>query len=188
VTDPADNPLSGGAADTPGLVRALLELRPSVETVFAYFADEEVVRAAHAAGVGARLDVTLGGKRSAAFGPGVRVDARVVALAHARFSNLGPMERGMTMDLGPAAVLEAGGVRIALTSRIGPANDPAFFAALGIDLGATRLLCVKAKNHFRAAFASRCAAIVDVDCPGPASADLSTLPFQRVNPRALRRP
>jgi microcystin degradation protein MlrC len=189
VTDPADNPLSGGAADTPGLLRELLEQRPPVETVFAYFADEAVVRDAYAAGLGARIEVTLGAKRSAAFGIGVNVDARVVRLAHARFVNQGPMERGMKMDLGPGAVLEAGGVKIMLTSRIGPANDPAFFAALGIDLGATRLLCVKAKNHFRAAFASRCAAIVDVDCPGPASADLSALPFRNVLiPRARRKP
>lgn len=178
VTDPADNPLSGGAADTPALLRALLQAQPGVATVFAYFADEEVVRAAHAAGVGARLAVTLGAKRSAAFGPGVALEARVVRLARARFTNVGPMERGLEVDLGRSAVLEAAGVQIIVTSRIGAANDPAFFAALGIDLATTRLLCVKAKNHFRAAFESRCAAIIDVDTPGPASADLSTLPFR----------
>ena len=38
---------------------------------------------------------------------------------------------------------------------------------------------MKAKNHFRAAFAPRLGAIVDADCPGPAAADLSTLPFRR---------
>ena len=65
--------------------------------------------------------------------------------------------------------------RVVVNTHCGPANDPAFFAAHGIDLAATRLLCVKAKNHFRAAFAERCAAIIDVDCPGPAMADVARL-------------
>ncbi len=182
VTDAADNPLSGGAADTPALLRALLDAKPIVPTVFAYFADEDVVRAAHAAGMGARLAVTLGGKRSTAFGAGLDVEARVKRLTHARFTNQGPMERGLDVDLGPSAVLDVAGVEVVVASRIGGANDPAFFTAQGIDLATTRLLCVKAKNHFRAAFESRCAAIIDVDCPGPASADLSALPFRYGHP------
>jgi microcystin degradation protein MlrC len=43
-------------------------------------------------------------------------------------------------------------------------------------------LCVKAKNHFRAAFEPLCRTIVDVDCPGPAAADLAALPFRRAPP------
>jgi microcystin degradation protein MlrC len=183
VTDPADNPYSGGAADTPGLFRALLALARTgalrgVPTVFAYFADPDVVAAARAAGADAMLDVTLGGKTSAAFGAGVPVRARVLRLTQARFVNSGPMETGLSVDLGDSAVLAVEGIQIIVTTRSGPANDPAFFAAQGIDLDATRLLCVKAKNHFRAAFEPRCAAIIDVDCPGPAMADLAGLPFR----------
>jgi microcystin degradation protein MlrC len=182
VTDPADNPLSGGAADTPGLLRALLDARPAVPAVFAYFADAEIVAHAWRAGPGAALTVTLGGKRSAAFGAGVGGLARVLRVGQARFVNEGPMERGLAVDLGASCVLDLDGIAVIVTSRVGAANDPAFFAAHGIDLAATRLLCVKAKNHFRAAFEARCTQIVDVDCPGPASADLRSLPFRHVRP------
>jgi microcystin degradation protein MlrC len=89
------------------------------------------------------------------------------------------MERGATVDVGPSAVLDVEGIDVVVASAVGAANDPAFFALHGIDVDATRLLVVKAKNHFRAAFASRLRSIVDVDCPGPAAADLSTLPFSR---------
>jgi microcystin degradation protein MlrC len=34
------------------------------------------------------------------------------------------------------------------------------------------LLCVKAKNHFRAAFGDMARCLIDVDAPGPASAGL----------------
>ena len=43
VTDPADNPYSGGIGDTPELFRALLQLRPVVPTVFALFCDAKLV-------------------------------------------------------------------------------------------------------------------------------------------------
>ena len=63
--------------------------------------------------------------------------------------------------------------------------DPAFFRLHGIDPGATRLLANKAKNHFRAAFAERCSAIIECDAPGPAALDLAALPFRHV-PAAWR--
>ena len=43
ITDAADNPYSGGAADTPGLLPALLDASPEVPCVFASFADERTV-------------------------------------------------------------------------------------------------------------------------------------------------
>jgi microcystin degradation protein MlrC len=196
VTDPADNPLSGGGADTPGLFAALLALRrepgsalarlPAGAIVFGYFADAALVARAAAAGPGAVLDATLGARHGPAFGAAVPVRARVLRLTDGRFVNVGPMERGATVDLGPTALLEVDGVRVVVTSAVGPANDPAFFALHGIDVGATRLLCVKAKNHFRAAFGPLTAAIVDADCPGPAAADLSSLPIGRA-PGAVSR-
>jgi microcystin degradation protein MlrC len=91
----------------------------------------------------------------------------------------------MSVDLGPSCVLRAGLLRIIVTSRKEAAVDPAFFDLHGIDLSATRLLANKAKNHFRAAFAERCAAILECDCPGPAALDLAALPFRHV-PAAWR--
>ena len=67
-------------------------------------------------------------------------------------------------------------------------NDPAYFTLHGIDPGKTRLVCAKAKNHFRAAFDGTFRAIVDVDTPGPATADLATLPFTRVPKERLPAP
>ncbi|MEX2008964.1 MAG: M81 family metallopeptidase, partial [Dongiaceae bacterium] len=57
VLDPADNPLSGGIGDTPGLFRALLAARPPAPSVFAFFWDPDTVAAAHESGVGGRLEL-----------------------------------------------------------------------------------------------------------------------------------
>jgi len=182
VTDPADNPYSGGAADTPGLFRSLVALAPRVPTVFAYFCDPDVVDTAWRAGVGTHLRLVLGAKRALVFGRGVEFEADVRRTTWGAFQNVGPMECGLPVALGRTVVLGAASLEVIVTERVGPANDPAFFALHGIDLARTRLLCVKAKNHFRAAFQDRCAAIIDVDCPGPAAADLRTLPCRNVRP------
>ncbi|MGG5810282.1 M81 family metallopeptidase [Falsiroseomonas sp. CW058] len=186
LLDPADNPLSGGVADTPALLRLLVEAAPPVPTVFAFLHDAAAVARARAAGQGASACFALGGRTTDTFGPPVEVTAAVERLTEGRFANTGPMERGAPVDLGPTAVLRVGEwLRVIVTSRKEAAVDPAFFELHGIDLGATRLLANKAKNHFRAAFAGRCAAIVECDCPGPAALALGTLPFRFV-PAAAR--
>ena len=185
VTDPADNPLSGGAADTPGLLRALLAARAEAGSplarcapgaiVFAYFFDPGVVARARQAGVNARLAVALGARLDPRFGDPVEATAQVLLLTDGRFRNRGPMEHGSMVTLGDTALLDIDGVYVVVTSQVGAANDPGFFTLHDIDPARVRLFCVKAKNHFRAAFLSMTAAIIDVDCPGPAAADLATL-------------
>ncbi|XRC90929.1 M81 family metallopeptidase [Ottowia sp. VDI28] len=61
VTDPGDNPLSGGACDTPGMLAALLQTGTNVPCLFASFADAEVVHTLSEAGQGGVRTVTLGG-------------------------------------------------------------------------------------------------------------------------------
>ena len=183
VTDPADNPLSGGGGDTPGLLRALLDARVAVPALFASFADPGVVAAARAAGVGRSIAVTLGGRYGAQFGEGIGLRATVLRLTDGVFRNAGPMQTGVLRACGGSVVLGVDGqpsVRIIVTAEVVPADDPAFYTLHGIDPATLRLLCVKAKNHFRAAFAELCVDIIDCDAPGPAAVDLARLPFRNL--------
>jgi microcystin degradation protein MlrC len=186
VLEPSDNPLSGGAGDTTGLFRALVERVGDVPAVFAFFWDPALVARAHAAGAGATLDCTLGGRLAPQFGAPVPVSARVTRLTDGRFVNTGPMETGLRVDLGRTAVLGVGPLQVIVTETCQSPNDRAYFALHGIDLAAVRLLAAKAKNHFRAAFADASATIVDVDTPGPAAAAWRELPFRQVPAGLLR--
>jgi len=187
VLEPADNPMSGGIGDTPGLFRALLEIRPPVPAVFAFFWDPELVARARAAGIGARLSCCLGGRLTEAFGPPVAVEARVARLTEGRFVNAGPMEKGLPVDLGRTAVLDLDGIRVIVTSACQSPNDPGYFALHGLDPTRPGLVCVKAKNHFRAAFGTIFRKIIDCDTAGPAALDLARLPFRNVPPERLPR-
>lgn len=180
LLEPSDNPLSGGIGDTPGLFSAGLEGMVPEGTVFAFFCDPDLVTRAHAAGVGAVLDVTLGGRLDERFGAAVPCKAVVRAVTDGRFRNVGPMERGMTVNLGPTALLEVGPMRVIVTTGCQSPNDHGYFHLHGIDLAEVPLLLAKAKNHFMAAFADAFDEIHHCETPGPAMADVSQLPFRHV--------
>jgi microcystin degradation protein MlrC len=183
VLESGDNTYSGGIADTTGLFATLVEMNPPVRSVFAYFHDPDLVARAHDAGIGASLEVALGGRVAPVFGAPVAVRTTVAALTDGVFVSDGPMQRGITVRMGRSAVLRVGQIDVIITERRQPVNDVAYFALHGIDVRQVRLLCVKAKNHFRAAFAPICAAVIEVDTPGPAGIDLSKLPYKYA-PRA----
>jgi microcystin degradation protein MlrC len=180
VLEPGDNPLSGGGADTPGLFRALLAARPPPPVLFAFFWDPDLVARAALAGPGAWISARLGGRLTPDYGPPLAVEARVLRLTDGRYVNEGPMERGLAVDQGPTAVLSVQGIEVVVTSACQAVNDPAWFALHGIRPESLRLLAVKAKNHFRAAFGQRFARLVDCDTPGPACLDPRGLPFRHL--------
>ena len=88
------------------------------------------------------------------------------------------MFKGITVRLGPTAVIEIGATRVIVTSRREPVNDTAFFRLHGIDPAACRLICAKGKTHIRASLSSVCTRFVEVDTPGPAGIDLTRLPYR----------
>lgn len=178
VLDPADNPLSGGIGDTPGLFQALLEAKPPAGSVFAFFWDPPLVEACHQAGVGATIEARLGGRITLDFGQSVPVQARILKLTDGKFRNEGPYEHNLPVDIGRTVLLEVGELRVIVTESCQTPNDPAYFRLHGIEPESVPLLCVKAKNHFRAAFAVMARCLIDVDCPGPASAGLFHYKFR----------
>jgi microcystin degradation protein MlrC len=180
VIDAADHPGAGANADTPEFLRALLAAKPDVPAAFVYFWDPATVARAVEAGVGASIDVALGGRLTADFGPPVRARARVERLTDGRIVHTGPVYHGLTFEYGRTAVLEVEGVKIVVTERCKMVSDPTFFALHGIDLARLGVLAIKAKNQFRAAFTGTFAAMIDVDTPGPAMLDFTRLPFKRV--------
>lgn len=184
VLDPADNPLSGGIGDTPALFRALLKTPTPPRTVFAFFWNPPLVAACHARGVGATLGAELGGRVTEDFGPPVEVEATILKLTDGRFRNEGPYEHALPADVGRTALLQVRGVQVIVTESCQTPNDPAYFRLHGIDPEYLDLLCVKAKNHFRAGFRGMARCLIDIDAPGPAAASLGHYRFRHA-PRGL---
>jgi len=184
LADTQDNPGGGGHGDTTGLLRALIA--GGVEgAVVGVLNDAEAARAAHDAGAGGAIDLALGGKSD---GQPLVARFRVLALGSGRFVCEGPMTRGNRADLGPMALIETGGVRVAVASRRMQAYDRAMFRHLGLAPERVPVLALKSSVHFRADFQPIAKEVLVVAAPGPVVADPAALPFRNLRRGLALRP
>ncbi len=181
LADTQDNPGAGGNSDTTGMLRALVEA-DAKNAAIGLIADPEAAAAAHAAGEGAALDLSLGGRSGT---PGdVPFTARftVERLSDGRCHATGPYYGGAHLQLGLCACLQIGGVRIAVSSEKAQMADREMFRFLGIVPEDEAVLVVKSSNHFRADFAPIAAAVLTCAAPGPMPISPASLPFRNLHP------
>jgi microcystin degradation protein MlrC len=179
LADVADNPGGGGTGDTTTLLHAVRAA--GVSAVAACVCDEVAVAAATTAGVGAKLDLAVGGRADPRrFGAPLRGSARVLALADGDFVAQGPMMDGTPVSAGPMALVAMDELRIVLTSSRRAANDRGYLETLGVDCAAEDLLVLKSRGHFRAAFAPIARTVIEVSTPGATAQELDVLDFRRI--------
>src|SRR5262249_52791799 len=146
------------------LLRAMLEADLH-DAAFGFVADPEVAARAHRAGVGARLDVRLGGKHGDLHGAPIELAGAVRTLTDGRIV-LQHMMRGVRIDLGPSARLHCDGVAVIVTSKPFQTLDAEIFLLHGIDVTRCTVIGLKSSAHFRAGFRDLAAAILTADAPG----------------------
>ncbi len=179
LAEQGDNTGGGAPGDATQMLRLFVEecLTPSAVL---YMVDPGTVAQAAAAGVGAEIEVQIGGKSQAEVGPPVPMKVRIRALSDGRFTYDGPMWAGVKGDLGPAAWLEQEGVHVVVISRRQQPVDLAFCRSLGIDCSRMRYLAVKSTGHFRSGFAPIAGSIFNVDTASVLSHDFRQLPYTRL--------
>ena len=184
LADLGDNPGGGTACDGTALLWALLDLGAANAAV-AVIADREALAAAHRAGVGATLELELGGKTDDLHGYPIPVTATVHSLSDGRFVYEGPMETGREDTLGRTAVLACRGrhenrVEVIVCERRVQALDLAIFRSQGIEPTERAILVVKSAVHFRGAFSPIAERIIEVDTPGLTGIDFRRFPYRRL--------
>jgi len=187
LADTQDNPGAGGNADTMSLIKALVASGTG-RVLAGVICDPEAAARAHAAGEGAAVDLRLGARTGTAGETPLEARFLVRALGDGRFTGTGPFYRGGRFELGPMALLELGGVHIAVASRKQQAADQAMFRHLRAEPAAYAVLALKSSVHFRADFGPIAGGILVVEAPGPNVADPARLPFTRLRPGVRTRP
>jgi len=163
ISDSGDNPTAGGAGDTNVALAALLA-HDVKSAVVASIADTPAVETMLAAGVGAEVEVALGGKLDP-------ITCKPLAV------------RGVVRHLAPGenteAVLQVGGVHVIVTARRRPYHFVADMRRLGLDPLAHKIVVIKIgylepdlKRHAPRAFLAL--------TPGAVDQAIERLPFQRV--------
>jgi microcystin degradation protein MlrC len=154
--------------------------------------DPEAARMAHAAGVGASLQLALGKAvptfTGLASDPPLQGRFTVRALGPDYCELKGPMMTGMKAKIGPCACLEIDGVLIAVSSGKCQMLDRELFRAVGIHPEQMKLLVVKSSNHFRADFTPIASRVLVAKAAGPMAADPGDLPWKKLSPNTRTRP
>ena len=186
LLDHYDNSASGGTMDTTVVLAEII--RQGLENVaaFAIF-DPSSVKQAIAAGLGAEVNLSIGGKlpfpQVPHVSPPLSIRGVVKTLSNGRFRAKGPMGAGAQMDMGHAAVIDTGKVEVVLISRHIEPFDVNALLSLGIDPMQKRFVMLKSRIHWRAGLGRLAAATVECAGAGVCTSDYSDLQFKK-----LRRP
>jgi microcystin degradation protein MlrC len=184
IADTQDNPGGGGHGDTTELLAELVRQKAK-GAVFCLINDADNAAVCHAAGEGATVSLSLGGKSD---GMPFECTARVVKLTDGRFTLTGPMGAGNPGNLGPCALIDIDGVRVMVVSHKMQALDQAILRHVGVEPTECSILALKSSVHFRADIAPIAEQIIVAIAPGPVVADPAILNFRYVRPDVRRRP
>lgn len=183
IADVEDNPGGGGSSDTTGLLRALVD-GAAQGALLGVVHDAAAAKAAHAAGVGGRLTLALGGQSGCTGDAPFEGTFEVCALSDGRVIYEGAMYGGGEAQVGTYALLKVletdADVRIAVSTIRNQCLDCGYFRALGVAPEDARIVAVKSTVHFREAFEPMAQAVLTTRVPGALSSDLTKAPFQHL--------
>jgi microcystin degradation protein MlrC len=183
LLDHYDNCGSGGTMDTTVVLAEILRQGLTNVVAFAIY-DPAAVQQAIAAGVGAEVTLSIGGKirmpAIAAASPPLDVSGRVRIITDGRFRNRGPMGRGLEVNMGPSVVLDMGRVDIVLISNHVEPYDLNCLLSLGIDPREKKFIMLKSRVHWRAGLGEIARAVVECAGVGVCTSDYNDLTFEKV--------
>jgi len=183
LLDHCDNSASGGTMDTTTVLAEIM--RQGLEdVVFFAIYDPDAVQAAMRAGVGASVELRIGGRMQMPSVPGnnepLLVRGRVRTLSAGYFVSDSPMRRGVAVTMGPMAVLDTGKIEIVLISRHTEPSDLGLFKVVGIDPAKKRYVAIKSRVHWRADLGSLAKHVVECNGLGVCTSDYGILKFEHV--------
>lgn len=183
LLDHCDNVASGGTMDTTAVLAEVL--KQGLEDVLFYsIHDPESVRQAIAAGVGAEVTLSLGGKTPMPSigvpNPPLTVTGHVKRITDGVYRMKGPMGAGALVNNGPTVLLDTGRVEIVIMSLYQEPSDINCFYSVGVDPMQKRYVVIKSRVHWRAGLGPLARDVIECDGVGVTTSDYSLLKFERV--------
>ncbi|HSV75154.1 MAG TPA: M81 family metallopeptidase [Chthonomonadales bacterium] len=164
VCDSGDNPTAGGVGDTSFFLERLLKRRVE-DAILGGIADAEATDACYRAGVGARLELALGGKLNPTGSQPLPVRGRVLHL------HPGANDR--------QAVLQVDGVKVVVSSKRRPYHYVDDFHRLGLDPSEHKMVVVK-MGYLVPDLKRIASRILLALSPGVVDQAIERLPFERI--------
>jgi len=182
LADVADNPGGGSPGDGTEILKELMRVKARNVGV-AIIKDPEAVAEAIRVGVKGTLKMPIGAKTDTYHGKPVKVEGEVRTITDGRFLHKA-MAIGVPADVGRTAVIDVDGIEIILTEKSHAPNDPEIFRRNGIEPTDKKILVLKSRGHFRAAYEPFSKEIIEVDAPGLTSPNLNWFKYTNI-PRPI---
>ena len=164
ISDSGDNPTAGGVGDATYFLQRALLLQPP-DLVYASIPDPEAVERCLLAGLGANVELEIGGKLDRRHAAPLPVRGRVLFIK--------------ADDNNPQVVLKVNGIRIILTARRTAFHHRRQFLDLNIRPEAHRIIAVKVGYLVPELKAMARGSYLALS-PGTVNQDITALPFKRI--------
>ena len=181
VADTQDNPGCGGTADTVGMLEALV-MNDAQNAIFGVVRDPAAAAAAHEAGVGAELDLDLGGMADLDGVVPYHGRFKVEVVNDGKYQTTGPVAQGKRYDVGPSALLSIGGIKVAVSTHRVQAHDRSVFENFGVVLQDLDIIVLKSTAHYRAHFDPIAETTFAAIAPGGHGANPADFPYGKLRP------
>ena len=181
VADTQDNPGCGGTADTVGMLEALV-MNDAQNAIFGVVRDPAAAAAAHDAGVGAELDLDLGGMADLDGVVPYHGRFKVEVVNDGKYQTTGPVAQGKRYDVGPSALLSIGGIKVAVGTHRVQAHDRSVFENFGVVLQDLDIIVLKSTAHYRAHFDPIADTTFAAIAPGGHGANPADFPYGKLRP------
>lgn len=180
-SDAGDNPGGGGRGNTTWLLAALHQAGAQGVLV-GVFIDPELAAEAHRRGEGAHFRAVFNRAGETEFSRRFEAEAKIVRLSDGRCVGRRGIYAGRSIELGPVAALDLGGVTVVVGTHRKQCADPVQFECVGLDVGRARTVVVKSRGHFRAGFDQyfRPEQVFEVDTAGLTSPVLDRIKFRHL--------
>jgi microcystin degradation protein MlrC len=177
LADVADNAGGGAPSDSTFILQRLIE-RGIGHAAIGAFWDLGAIQICKDAGVGAVINLRVGGK----CGPtsGQPVDLRVTVRAVVEGHSQSAAAVGGRVSMGTCVWVEGpNDVHLLLASLRGQVFATEAFTGVGLRLSDKQLVVVKSTQHFHAEFAPMAKAVLYVSTPGAIAPDFAAIPYRR---------
>lgn len=181
LADVADNPGGGGRGNTTWILKSLLDAGAQ-GVLMGIFNDPALAAQAHTLGEGARFTAVFNRNEPDERSERLDVQATVLRLRDGDCVGRRGLYAGRRLNLGPSALLDLGGIRVAVVSIRTQCADPVFLEMFGEDIAQARVVVVKSRGHFRAGFDTFFSddQVLEVDAPGLTSPVLERFDFRHL--------
>lgn len=174
LADFADNAGGGAPSDSTFVLRAALD-RGLTDIALGTFWDPVLVGMCMDAGVGAEMQVRIGGKIGPMSGDPVDLNVTVRGIARDAVQHLGTA----AMNMGDCVWLESDGLHVIVNTKRTQTFHPEAFENTGMDLTRMKYIVVKSSQHFYDGFAPIAAEVIHLGTPGAITPDFTIVPFTK---------